>query len=135
MTSDWWGKRIILYVAIVVFAAMITLFTFDSWQTILLVTLLVTCVSYVIVLSIDKLTTKNIFTIHEGFISEPDHSEATKSKYEWLENDELFDDFYASVFTKLTQNEALVQAEAAICMDEFLKATSKDHMNILDAAC
>lgn len=135
MDSDWWGKRIILYVAIIVFASMITLFNFDSWQTILLVTLLITCISYVIVLSIDKLTTKNIFTIHEGFVSESDHTDATKSKYEWLENDELFDDFYASVFTKLTQNEALVQAEAAICMDEFSKTTSKDHMNILDAAC
>lgn len=137
-------KRVFLYVAIIVFAAMITLFTFDTWQTILLTTLLVTCVSYVIVLSIDKLTTKNVFMIREGFVSESKHinnedatttTDAVKSKYEWLENDELFDDFYASVFTKLTLNEALVQAEAAICMDEFSKTTPKDQMNILDAAC
>lgn len=149
--ADEFYKRVFLYVAIIVFAAMITLFTFDTWQTILLTTLLVTCVSYVIVLSIDKLTTKNVFMIREGFISESKHTnndenkgnentkntttDAIKSKYEWLENDELFDDFYASVFTKLTLNEALVQAESAICMDEFSKKTPKDQMNILDAAC
>jgi SAM-dependent methyltransferase len=144
MVSVEWQKRILLYVAIIVFAAMLTLFTFDTWQTILLTTLLLTCVSYVIILSIDKLTTKNVFMIREGFVSEPNNgegggkvedSEATKSKYDWLENDNLFDDFYASVFTKLTLNEALVQAEAAICMEEFSKTTPKDQMNILDAAC
>lgn len=140
MASSEWHKRILLYVAIIVFAAMLTLFTFDTWQTILLTTLLLTCVSYVIILSIDKLTTKNVFMIREGFVSEPQHdtkddSEAAKSKYDWLGNDNLFDDFYASVFTKLTLNEALVQAEAAICMEEFSKKTPKDQMNILDAAC
>jgi SAM-dependent methyltransferase len=140
MASSEWHKRILLYVAIIVFAAMLTLFTFDTWQTILLTTLLLTCVSYVIILSIDRLTTKNVFMIREGFVSEPQHdtkddSEAAKSKYDWLENDNLFDDFYASVFTKLTLNEALVQAEAAICMEEFSKKTPKDQMNILDAAC
>lgn len=140
MASGEWHKRILLYVAIIVFAAMLTLFSFDTWQTILLTTLLLTCVSYVIILSIDRLTTKNIFMISEGFVSEPQHdtkddSEAVKSKYDWLENDNLFDDFYASVFTKLTLNEALVQAEAAICMEEFSKKTPKDQMNILDAAC
>jgi SAM-dependent methyltransferase len=144
MIDEKWRKRILLYVVIITFAAMLTLFTFTTWQTILLTTLLVTCVSYVIVLSIDKLTTKNVFMIREGFVSEPDTSgymeakantDAAKSKYEWLENDELFDDFYASVFTKLTQNEALVQAETAICMEEFSKHTPKNEMNILDAAC
>jgi SAM-dependent methyltransferase len=134
-----WNKSIFLYLAVILFAALITLFTFDTWQTILLTILLVTCVSYVIVLSIDKLTTKNVFMIREGFVSEPDNTttatDAAKSKYEWLHNDELFDDFYASVFTKLTLNEALVQAESAICMEEFSKTTPKEHMNILDAAC
>jgi SAM-dependent methyltransferase len=70
--------------------------------------------------------------IKEGFVSD---SEANKTKYDWLENDDLFDDFYASVFTKLTQNEKLVQAETALCMTEFKKQTPNNKLSILDAGC
>ena len=70
----------------------------------------------------------------EGFKGtiEKEDTEAQKSKYEWLTNDDLFDDFYASVFTKLTKNEKLIQAETAICLEEFTKNTPKDQLNIFD---
>ncbi len=70
------------------------------------------------------------YSIKEGFINE---SQAAISKYEWLGNDDLFDDFYGSVFTKLTQYENLVQAEAAICMEEFTRSKPKSQLKILDA--
>jgi SAM-dependent methyltransferase len=35
----------------------------------------------------------------------------------------------------LTQNDKLIQAETAICMEEFTKNTSKDQLIILDAGC
>lgn len=125
-------QKLLIYIVIIILACLITLFTFDTWRTVVLVILLLTSVSYVFILGLDKLTTLNCTNIKEGFISE---SAADSSKYEWLSNDDLFDDFYASVFTKLTQNENLVQAEVAICIEEFARKTPKDQLIILDAGC
>lgn len=132
-------KKLLVYVVIVILACLITIFTFDTWQTTALVALLLISISYIFILGIDKLTTYNVGSIKEGFVSKSDAlttaNSATESKYEWLGNDDLFDDFYASVFTKLTLNENLIQAEAAICMEEFTKNTPKDQLIILDAGC
>lgn len=125
-------QKITIYVTILILGVLLTLFTFDTWDTILVVCLLLTLISYIVILSTDRLTTINCGTISEGFVTE---SEAVKTKYEWLGNDELFDDFYASVFTKLTQNENLIQAEVAICIEEFAKKTPKNQLSILDAGC
>ena len=119
--EDFWGK-IAVYGTIIILGALITLFTFDTWETVLIVTILLTVVSYLAIFSIDRLTTINCGTIREGFISEGEESYASKSKYEWLTNDDLFDDFYASVFTKLTQNENLIQAETAIWIRSIVRA-------------
>jgi len=127
-------QKILLYLTIVILATMLTMAPFDTWQTVLATALLLIGISYVTVLGIDKLSVQNCGSIKEGFTTSPE-SDAAKSKYEWLGNDDLFDDFYASVFTKLTQNENLVQAEAAMCMEEFTKTTPKDQLMILDAGC
>lgn len=126
-------QKLLIYCVIIILAALITVFTFDTWQTVALVALLLILISYVFILSIDRLTTFNYGSIKEGFVTESAGSAAETSKYEWLSNDDLFDDFYASVFTKLTQNENLVAAETAICMEEFTKKTPKDQLIILDA--
>jgi SAM-dependent methyltransferase len=125
-------QKLLIYVVIIILGCLITLFTFDSWQTIMMVCLLLMSIGYVLILAIDNLTTLNCTNIKEGFVTE---TSAESSKYEWLSNDDLFDDFYASVFTKLTQNENLIQAEAAVCMEEFTKNKPKDQLIILDAGC
>ena len=125
-------QKLLIYVIIIIIALLITIFTFDTWQTIALVAFVLMSTSYLFILAIDKLTTLNCASVKEGFVTE---SAADSSKYEWLSNDDLFDDFYASVFTKLTQNDKLIQAETAICMEEFAKNTSKDQLIILDAGC
>jgi SAM-dependent methyltransferase len=119
----------------------------DSWQKLLLIILLILVSSYLVVKFLDNVTdietgSESEYFIHninttEGFKGtiEKEDTEAQKSKYEWLTNDDLFDDFYASVFTKLTKNEKLIQAETAICLEEFTKNTPKDQLNILDAGC
>lgn len=129
---DGFYQKLLIYVVIIILACLITIFTFDTWETVALVCFLLMSISYVLILAIDKLTTLNCTNVKEGFVTE---SAAASSKYEWLSNDDLFDDFYASVFTKLTQNENLVQAEAAVCMEEFTKNTPKDQLIILDAGC
>ena len=151
-------NNLVIFTMVVLIAIFGTLFTFDTWQTILFVAFTLICVSYIIILGLDKLTTINYTPIREGFTTimdddtdethdvdnidtskasktQKDTSEAKKSKYEWLTNEDLFDDFYASIFTKLTQNEKLIEAETAICMEEFTKKIDKDNLSILDAAC
>jgi SAM-dependent methyltransferase len=125
-------QKLLIYITIIILISIFTIFVFDNWQSVLIVSLLLIVISYLIILLIDKLTNLQCNKVSEGFITE---SDAVISKYEWLSNDDLFDDFYASVFTKLTQNENLIQAETAICMEEFTKTTIKDQLNILDAGC
>jgi hypothetical protein len=104
----------IVFATFILFLSVVTLCTFDTWQTILFASLCMLIAIYVLLLGVDKLTTLDVTTVKEGFISE-----SHQSKYEWLQNDELFDDFYASVFMKLTQIETLIQAESDICLQEF----------------
>lgn len=126
-------SSVVVVVFVLIIVALLTLCVFDTWQTVLLAILLLIGVNYIALLSVDKLTTLNVGSIQEGFVTEG--SQATLSKYEWLQNDELFDDFYASVFTKLTQNETLIQAETAICLEEFGRNTPKEQLTILDVGC
>ena len=132
-------QKITVYVTLFALAGLLTLFTFDTWETILLVCLLLMGISYVSILTTDRLFSPEV--THEGFTGEKEGdgnnemSLAKKTRYEWLENDELFDDFYASIFTKLTQNEKLIQAESAICLQEFSKNIPKDQLTLLDAGC
>jgi len=127
-------QKLVIYSFIIVVASLITLATFDTWQTVLLYALLLISISYLFILGIDKLSIQQIDNFKEGFTSQQD-SDANQSKYEWLSNDDLFDDFYASVFTKLTKNENLIQAETAICLEEFGRTTPKDQLIVLDAGC
>jgi SAM-dependent methyltransferase len=130
---DLFYSQLIVVVTLLIIAAFFTVFTFDTWQTLLLMSLFLIGVNYLIILTLDRLTTINYGSIKEGFVS--NESDASESKHEWLSNDDLFDDFYASVFTKLTQNENLIQAETAICLEEFSKTTPKEQLTILDAGC
>jgi SAM-dependent methyltransferase len=128
------AKKVLIYLTIIILASLLTVFTFDTWQTVSIVALILIGLSYLFILGLDRLTTYNYGKISEGFVSE-EGNEASKSKYEWLSNDDLFDDFYASVYPKLTQTDKLIQAEAAICMEKFTKTTPKDQLIILDAGC
>jgi SAM-dependent methyltransferase len=132
---DGFYQKLLIYATIIIIACLLTVFTFDSWQTFAFVALILTSLSYLSILTLDRLTTVNYGIIKEGFTGDREASAAEASKYEWLTNEDLFDDFYASVFTKLTLNEKLIQAEAAICMEEFTRTTPKDQLIILDAGC
>lgn len=62
-------------------------------------------------------------------------NDATISKYEWLTNDDLYDDFYASIYHKIFQHDVLLQGEVKIIMDEWLKETKPSQMYIGDFCC
>jgi len=120
-----------------IFLIAVTLTFFESWDTMVIVAVLMIIASYIGVIFVDKFSILESGLKTEGFEGTVAiaGSSANESKYEWLENDELFDDFYASVFTKLTQNETLLQAQTAICMEEFERYKPKNQMMILDAGC
>jgi SAM-dependent methyltransferase len=124
-------EKIVIFATLTVIVALLTLVALDTWQTVLLTLLLLILVHYVIILGVDRLAPPTLEGV-EGFESP---TEALKSTFEWKGNDDLFDDFYASVFTKLTQNENLIQAETALCLEEFAKTTPKAEMRVLDAGC
>ncbi len=132
-------QKFAVYLTLLTLVSLLTLFTFDTFETVLIVSLLLICISYLSILTVDRLEAPSLL---EGFTSDTEGKEKTKTKtkaeesqYQWLENDDLFDDFYASVFTKLTQNENLVQAESALCLQEFGKNIPKEQLTILDAGC
>jgi len=127
-------SQLIVVATLLIMGALFTVATFDTWQTVLMIILFLIGVQYLMVLTLDRLTTVNYGSISEGFVTSKE-TESALSKYEWLSNDDLFDDFYASVFTKLTQNENLIQAETAICLEEFARTTPKEQLTILDAGC
>jgi SAM-dependent methyltransferase/uncharacterized membrane protein len=130
------GPPIAVYLTLLTLAALVTLFTFDTWETVLLVTLLLLGISYVSLLASDRLFSPPV-ALTEGFDGSAGVTvtAASKTRQEWLENDELFDDFYAAIFTKLTQNEKLLQAETALCLQEFSREHPATDLTILDAGC
>jgi SAM-dependent methyltransferase len=127
-------QKLAVYFTLLTLVGLLALFTFDTFETVLIVSLLLICVSYLSILTADKLSAPSLLT-DEGFTSDMKLSKAEESQYQWLENDDLFDDFYASVFTKLTQNENLIQAESALCLQEFSRHIPKEELTILDAGC
>jgi hypothetical protein len=72
--------------------------------------------------------------LKEGFESGAT-SESDKSKVTWFENDELFDDFYASVYDNLTQLSNRFPQQVALTVNQWKKLAKADTMDILDCGC
>ena len=72
--------------------------------------------------------------LKEGFESGATR-DTEKSMSLWYENDELFDDFYASIYDNLTQLSARFPQEVALVVNQWKKNTNTDAMDILDCGC
>lgn len=72
--------------------------------------------------------------LKEGFESGA-ISEAEKSRTTWFENDELFDEFYSTVYDNLTQLAGRYPQEVALIMNQWKKTAEPDTMDILDCGC
>jgi SAM-dependent methyltransferase len=71
--------------------------------------------------------------LKEGF--ETSITEAEKSRTTWFENDELFDEFYSTVYDNLTQLAGRYPQEVALISTQWKKTTEADTMDILDCGC
>lgn len=113
----------------------------DTWQTVLFFIIVVLCIHYLSRVAISRLTTTETDTC-EGFeASGPGSSlvetdtDSSVSKYSWLGNDDLYDDFYASVYNKIFQGEKVVQAEVAICLQNWKKDSPDTSQMIVADLC
>jgi len=69
--------------------------------------------------------------LQEGFTSGA-VSESEKTRNTWFENDELYDEFYASVYDNLTQLAGRYPQEVSLIMHQWKKSAQPDTMDILD---
>ena len=98
----------------------------------LFILFLLACLHYIALVLYDKVTQeKAIVPVQEGFV------DATGTTDKYLDNDELYDAFYASIYDQLAQGAIRTQAEIGLLLHEW---TSKgglpvEKMKILDAGC
>jgi len=62
-------------------------------------------------------------------------TESEKTKMAWFENDELFDDFYISVYDKLMGLHNRFPQQIALIINQWKKKTETGTMDVLDCGC
>jgi SAM-dependent methyltransferase len=97
----------------------------DTWQIILFTILILLLANYAYCIFYDRIIQRDIHEV-EGFEDE-------MSSNGWQEDP--YDKFYATVYNKIFQHDKLVQAEAAIALQEWSKENKKDKLRILDVCC
>ena len=75
-------QKLLIYAFMIIIGSLLTVATFDTWQTVLMISLLLISVSYLFILGVDKLSIQTTDNVMEGFTSSQE-SDAAKSKYEW----------------------------------------------------
>jgi len=102
----------------------------------LFVLFLLTCLHYLAFVLYDRITLeKTMIRVEEGFVDPIDIDIGPTDRY--LDNDELYDTFYASIYDQLVQGAVRSQAEIGLLLHEW---TSKgglplEKMKVLDAGC
>jgi len=71
----------------------------------------------------------------EGFVDTGAISESEKSAIVWYENEELYDEFYASVYDNLTQLAGRYPQEVTLIIHQWKKSVAVDTMDVLDCGC
>lgn len=109
----------------------------DSFQTFLLIILVLLAFNYLGTILVDRIIRYNVSetpeTTKEGFTSD---DAANESRIITLANDDLYDDFYASVYDKLAQGIERTAGKVALTMAQWKKyGMEPADMKILDAGC
>ena len=71
----------------------------------------------------------------EGFVDTGAVTESEHTRITWFENDELFDEFYASVYDNLTQLASRYPQEISLILQQWKKKADPATMEILDCGC
>ena len=96
-----------------------------TFSNILFVMLLLGAINYLFLVGFQRIRPQ--MKAAEGFTDTP-------QKETYLNNDELYDEFYASVYDQLTQNVKMTQQKITLIATEWKKTGSNlEHLDILDA--
>jgi ubiquinone/menaquinone biosynthesis C-methylase UbiE len=104
-----------------------------SW--LLLILLFLVCINYISLITYDQLEKRNTLSTVENFedkvvIAKNEENET------YLNNDELYDSFYASVYDQLVQSSVRTQAEIGLLLHVWTASgTPVDKMTFLDVGC
>lgn len=115
--------------------------TWSTTQKVVLFAILLLCVNYIIVLSIDKYSSFSYSTnLTEGFEGGSptlDKKDADNSLYSWLSDPQLYyDDFYAGVYDQLSNQVQRTNAKVALLKNIWSKSSPPmKEWSILDAGC
>lgn len=105
-----------------------------AFQWILIFILVAGCLHYIWLIWDDKYSVVST-SATEGFSDAHGISDSEKSRTLWFENDELFDEFYASVYDNLTQLAGRYPQEVSLIIHQWKKTAAVDTMDILDCGC
>ena len=105
---------------------------FNAFQWILLIFLILGCAQYMWIIWEDKYSRVSGISGYEGFTT---ITESEKSRTAWFENDELYDEFYASVYDNLTQLAGRYPQEVSLIIHQWKKSAEVDAMDVLDCGC
>lgn len=85
----------------------------------------------------DKYAIKAVsgYTGNEGFTDARGITDSELSKTIWFENEELFDEFYASVYDNLTQLAGRFPQEVSLIINQWKKTAEVSSMDVLDCGC
>lgn len=100
----------------------------------LFILFLLTCLHYIALVLYDKVTReKTMIHLEEGFVNPIEIG--TTDRY--LENDELYDSFYASIYDQLAQGAVRTQGEIGLLLHEWTSrgGLPVEKMKVLDAGC
>ncbi len=93
-----------------------------------------TCLHYLALVLYDKVTQeKTMLRVEEGFVDPIDVGPTDR----YLDNDELYDSFYASIYDQLAQGAVRTQAEIGLLLHEWTSrgGLPVEKMKVLDAGC
>lgn len=107
----------------------------DAFQWIIVCMLLIGIFHYLWLIYEDKYANVLESGYKEGFENAKGVPESEISRTAWFENEELFDEFYASVYDNLTQLTGRFPQEVSLIMNQWKKTTQADAMEVLDCGC
>jgi SAM-dependent methyltransferase len=100
----------------------------DTWQVALMTILVCLIAYYCFVVITDRLTsTAPIRTALRDVILEEGFADGI--------HEDIYDKFYATVYSKIFQHDNLVQAETGILLTEWRKGKKESEMRVLDVCC
>ncbi len=114
-----------------VFASLQDLSGLKTWQIVLIALLSVVIINYITVVILDK-TSASLPALSEGFAS----NQSDESKYDWLNNVSLYDNFYASIYDQLVQSSQRAQIEVSLLLGRWETSDKKiSDLQIADLGC